>query len=67
MVYQILSSFAFIIFIQVKIGIKEGYFMYSGVLLKWEFFIKMRAVCFAPSFLQKRGVLRMAASKKLSF
>ena len=31
--------------------------MYSGVLLKWEFFIKMRAACFAPSFLQKRGVL----------
>ena len=30
---------------------------YSGVLLKWEFFIKMRAACFAPSFLQKRGVL----------
>ena len=30
---------------------------YSGVLLKWEFFIKMRAACFAPSFLQKRGVM----------
>ena len=30
---------------------------YSGVLIKWEFFIKMRAACFAPSFLQKRGVL----------
>ena len=24
---------------------------YSGVLLKWEFFIEMRAACFAPSFL----------------
>ena len=31
--------------------------LYSGVLLRWEFFIKMRAACFAPSFLQKRGVL----------
>ena len=28
-----------------------------SVLLKWELFIKMRAACFAPSFLQKRGVL----------
>ena len=27
---------------------------YSGVLLKWELFIKMRAACFAPSFLKKR-------------
>ena len=31
--------------------------IYYGVLLKWEFFIKMRAACFAPSFLQKRGVM----------
>ena len=31
---------------------KEKY--YSGVLLKWEFFIKMRAAYFAPSFLQKK-------------
>ena len=30
---------------------------YSCVVLKWEFFIKMRVNCFAPSFLQKRGVL----------
>ena len=27
--------------------------LYSGVLLKWEFFIKMRAAYFAPSFLKK--------------
>ena len=26
---------------------------YSDVLLKWEFFIKMRAACFAPSFHKK--------------
>ena len=30
---------------------------YSGVLLKWEFFIEMRAAYFAPSFLKKWGVL----------
>ena len=38
-------------------GIEIRKTLYSGVLLKWEFFIKMRAACFAPSFLQKRGVL----------
>ena len=26
-------------------------------LIKREFFIKMKALCFAPSFLQKRGVM----------
>ena len=38
-------------------GICHCWKWYSGVLLKWEFFIKMRATCFAPSFLQKRRVL----------
>ena len=30
---------------------------YSGVLSKWEFFIEIRAACFAPYFLQNLGVL----------
>jgi len=30
---------------------------YSGVLWKWEYFIKMRVAYFAPSVLQKRGVM----------
>ena len=54
MVYQILSSFAFIIFIQVKIGIKEGYFMYTccgmlGEMLVNNYFVKilvLNGLCF---------------------
>ena len=41
---------------------------YSGVQWKWEFVIKMRTACFAPSFLKNRSTgVRMAASRKLSF
>ena len=44
-------------------------YRYSGVLLKWQFYIKLWAACFAPSFPSKKkstGV-RMATSRKLSF
>ena len=42
---------------QKVIAAKQSKSPYSGVLLKREIFIKMIATCFAPSFLQKRGVL----------
>ena len=40
---------------------------YSGVLSKWEFFIKMRAACFAPSFFQNGGVLEWGFWRILTF
>ena len=40
-----------------EIAKQQAMTCYIDVPLKWDFFIKMRAARFAPSFLQKRGVM----------
>ena len=60
----------FLFFVSLAINFVLPKKLYSGVLLKWEFFIKMRAACCARSLLpsKKRSTgVRMAASTKLSF